>query len=81
LEASLLTVETGMTPSQLEGVVAAARVHELQQRVPALSRGEGLLTTAFDHYRPIRGETPRRPRTDRDPLNRREYLRQVLLGF
>ena len=81
LEASLLTVATRITSSQLEGDVAAARVHELQQRLPALTRGEGVLTTAFDHYRPVRGEPPRRPRRDRDPLNRGEYLRQVLLGF
>jgi ribosomal protection tetracycline resistance protein len=47
--------------SQLEGDIAAARVHELQQRMPALTRGEGVLTTAFDHYRPIRGEPPSRP--------------------
>jgi len=53
----------------------------LQQRMPGLTRGEGVLTSAFDHYRPIRGESPSRPRTDPDPLNRGEYLRQILPRF
>jgi ribosomal protection tetracycline resistance protein len=56
-------------------------MNALQQMVPALTRGEGVMTSVFDHYRPIRGEPPRRPRTDRDPLNRGEYLRQVLPRF
>ena len=70
LEGSLSSVATRVTSSQLEGDIAAARVHELQQRIPALTRGEGVLTSTFDHYRPIRGEPPSRPRTDPDPLNR-----------
>ncbi|OIK04122.1 elongation factor G [Streptomyces monashensis] len=59
----------------LEGRLPAARVHELQQRLPGLTRGEGALETAFDHYAPIaRGAVPERPRTDHNPLNRKEYL-------
>jgi ribosomal protection tetracycline resistance protein len=81
LEASLLTVGTRVRSSQLEGDIAAARLHELQQSMPGLTRGEGVLTSAFDHYRPMRGKPPSRPRTDRDPLNRGEYLRQVLPRF
>ena len=38
----------------LEGEVPAAHVHALQQRLPALSRGEGVLESAFDHHRPRR---------------------------
>jgi ribosomal protection tetracycline resistance protein len=81
LEGSLTSVGTRVTSSQLEGDIAAARVHELQQQMPGLTRGEGVLTSAFDHYRPIRGEPPSRPRTDPDPLNRGEYLRQILPRF
>jgi ribosomal protection tetracycline resistance protein len=81
LEAQPRTATTQATLSQLEGDIAAARVNELQQMLPALTRGEGVLASAFDHYRPFRGEPPSRPRTDRDPLNRGEYLRQVLPGF
>lgn len=58
----------------LEGEIPAARVHELQQQLPALTRGEGVLETAFDSYRAVVGTVPDRPRTDRNPLNRKEYL-------
>ncbi|MEU7300381.1 translation factor GTPase family protein [Streptomyces sp. NPDC007206] len=62
----------------LRGTVPAARVHELEQRLPGLTRGEGALETAFDHYAPVtRGTVPRRPRTDHNPLNRKEYLLNV----
>jgi ribosomal protection tetracycline resistance protein len=61
----------------LDGEVAAARVHDLEQQLPALTRGEGVAESAFDHYRPVRGTPPTRPRTDRNPLNRKEYLLQV----
>lgn len=61
----------------LEGEIPAAQVHELQQRLPALTRGEGVLVCAFDRYHPVAGEVPSRPRTDHDPLNRKEYLLHV----
>ncbi|MQA80741.1 MAG: GTP-binding protein [Streptosporangiales bacterium] len=61
----------------LEGDIPAARVHELQQQLPGLSRGEGVLESAFDRYEPVRGTTPSRPRSDNDPLNRKEYLLKV----
>jgi ribosomal protection tetracycline resistance protein len=80
LDAAPHTVATGSS-WQLEGNVAAAKVHEVQQRLPGLTRGEGVMTAAFDHYRPMRGESPSRPRTDRDPRNRAEYLRAVLRRF
>ncbi|MFB7508094.1 GTP-binding protein, partial [Streptomyces broussonetiae] len=63
----------------LEGTVPAARVHELEQRLPGLTRGEGELETAFDHYAPVaRGAVPERPRTDHNPLHRKEYLLNVM---
>jgi ribosomal protection tetracycline resistance protein len=58
----------------LEGEVPAARVHELQQQVPALTRGEGVLECAFERYQPVGGAIPTRPRTDHNPLDRKEYL-------
>ena len=61
----------------LEGEIPAARVHELQQLLPALTRGEGVLEWDFDHYQPVRGTIPTRPRTDHDPLNRKDYLLHV----
>jgi ribosomal protection tetracycline resistance protein len=62
----------------LEGEIPAARVHELQQQLPALTRGEGVLDSAFDHYEPVRGARPTRPRSDHNPLNRKEYLLHVV---
>ena len=62
---------------RLEGDIRAARVHELQQSLPALTRGEGVMEAAFDHYRPIRGPFPVRPRMGADPLDRKEYLRRL----
>jgi ribosomal protection tetracycline resistance protein len=52
-------------------------VHELQQQLPGLTRGEGVLESAFDRYRPVRGQVPDRPRSDHNPLDRKEYLLQV----
>ncbi|MFE9861738.1 GTP-binding protein [Streptomyces sp. NPDC005506] len=58
----------------LQGEIPAARVHELHQQLPALTRGEGVLETSFDSYRAVVGTAPDRPRTDHNPLNRKEYL-------
>jgi ribosomal protection tetracycline resistance protein len=58
----------------LEGDIPAAGVHELQRRLAAPTRGEGLLDSAFARYEPVRGTIPTRPRTDRNPLDREEYL-------
>src|SRR6266542_4403832 len=61
----------------LEGEIPAARVHELQQQLRGLTRGEGMLEFAFDHYEPVRDAIPTRPRTDHNPLSRKEYLLHV----
>ena len=61
----------------LEGAVPAARVARFQQYVPGLTRGEGILECTFDRYEPISGTFPTRPRTDLNPLNRKEYLLHV----
>ncbi|MEV4176466.1 translation factor GTPase family protein [Nonomuraea sp. NPDC049709] len=64
--------------SLVEGEIPAARVHELEQQLPSLTRGEGVLECDFDRYRPVRGPVPQRPRTDHNPLNRKEYLLHVV---
>jgi ribosomal protection tetracycline resistance protein len=62
----------------VEGDIPAARVNQLRRQLPALSRGEGVLETAFDRYEPVGGEEPpSRPRTDVSPLDRKEYLLRV----
>jgi ribosomal protection tetracycline resistance protein len=63
--------------ARLAGTLPAARVHRLRQELPARTSGEGLLDTRFDHYAPVRGATPRRSRTEPDPMNRKEYLLRV----
>jgi ribosomal protection tetracycline resistance protein len=61
----------------LEGDIPATRVHALRQQIPPLTRGEGVVESAFDRYRPVQGPVPTRPRTDDNPLNRDEYLHRV----
>ncbi|MGW4910484.1 GTP-binding protein [Streptomyces sp. NPDC004270] len=62
----------------LEGAVPAGRVHRLEQLLPGLTRGEGELESAFDHYAPVsHGTVPERARTDHNPLSRKEYLLNV----
>jgi len=62
----------------LEGEIPAARVNDLERQLPALTRGEGvLLECVFDRYEPVRGEIPTRPRSDHNPLDRKEYLLRV----
>ncbi|MFE0256821.1 GTP-binding protein [Streptomyces sp. NPDC059010] len=69
------STETRGASCVLEGSVPAAHVHELEQQLPGLTRGEGELESAFDHYAPAPRDTvPERRRTDLNPLNRKEYL-------
>jgi ribosomal protection tetracycline resistance protein len=63
--------------SVLEGHIPAACVRELQVQLPALTAGEGVLESAFDHCRPVRGRPPARPRSDFNPLDREAYLLAV----
>jgi ribosomal protection tetracycline resistance protein len=62
----------------LEGELPAARVDQLQRELPAPTRGEGVLESAFDHYQPVRDLAPTRPRTDHDPLDRKAYLLHLM---
>ena len=59
-------------------MIPAANVHALEQQLPTLTSGEGVLESAFDHYEPVSGPTPTRPRTDHNPLSRKEYLLHVV---
>ncbi|MFE0380225.1 GTP-binding protein [Streptomyces inhibens] len=78
LHAVVRAPEMRGTACLLEGEIPAARVHELGRRLPGLTRGEGAVECVFDRYRPVRGAIPTRPRTDHDPLHRKEYLLQVV---
>jgi ribosomal protection tetracycline resistance protein len=61
----------------LDGEIPAAQVRALEEQLPGLTRGEGVLEAAFGRYKPVRGDVPERPRTDHNPLNREEYLLRV----
>ncbi|MGC5311773.1 GTP-binding protein [Micromonospora zamorensis] len=72
------TDTTGQGASYLvQGEIPAGLVHALERRLPALTRGEGVLETEFDCYRPVRGPAPVRTRWDNNPLDRKEYLLAV----
>ncbi len=62
----------------LEGRIPASQVHALERALPSLTRGEGSLTTAFDHYQQVSGGVPSRPRSDHKPLDRKAYLLRVI---
>jgi ribosomal protection tetracycline resistance protein len=62
---------------RLHGEIRAARLHDLQSRLPDLTRGEGVLESTFGGYRPVGGHPPSRPRTDHNPLDRADYLRRL----
>jgi ribosomal protection tetracycline resistance protein len=72
--ARLGAVPLSAGPAGVRGEIPAAQVDELRRRLPGLTRGEGVLDAEFDHYAPVRGPAPARPRTGRNPLDRKEYL-------
>ena len=73
-----LTTETAGDTSVVEAELAAAQVHPVQRRLPGLTRGEGVLEARFDRYEPVHGRPPRRARWDHNPLNRKQYLQEVV---
>jgi len=75
--ARLRAVPLSTGVAALDGIIPAVTVYELQQLLPSLTRGEGVLESAFDHYAEVRGAVPERPRLDHNPLNRKEYLLRV----
>jgi ribosomal protection tetracycline resistance protein len=46
--------------STVEAIVPAARVSDLQRRLPGLTHGEGVLESTFAGYQPVLGEQPAR---------------------
>ncbi|MFL6017921.1 MAG: GTP-binding protein [Gaiellaceae bacterium] len=44
----------------IETLLPAARAHELQQRLPSLTGGEGVFESKFAGYEPVSGTAPRR---------------------
>jgi ribosomal protection tetracycline resistance protein len=56
-------------------LVQAGRVHEVQNRIPGLTGGEGVFETTFAGYHPVIADPPpSRRRTLPNPFNRVLYL-------
>ena len=60
--------------STIATVLPAARVQDLQRKLPALTGGEGVLESDFGGYQPVSGAPPTRRRMTVNPLNREEYM-------
>jgi ribosomal protection tetracycline resistance protein len=60
--------------SHISAVLPVARVRLLQNRLPGLSMGEGILETRFGGYQPIGEHPPTRPRSGPSPLDRDAWL-------
>ncbi len=60
--------------STIETVMPAARAHDLQRQLPALTGGEGVLESDFVGYQPVSGTAPIcRRRAAANPLNGKEH--------
>jgi ribosomal protection tetracycline resistance protein len=56
-------------------LVHAGRVHEVQNRIPGLTGGEGVFEASFAGYHPVTAEPPPSRRRSRpNPFQRRQYL-------
>ncbi len=64
--------------SVLTGTIPASAVHEISQKLPKLTRGEGLFVTEFESYEPYPGTPPVRTRHGVDPYNREQYMLHAL---
>ena len=60
--------------TKASAVLAVAQVRLLQNRLPGLSMGEGVLETRPGGYQPVGENPPRRPRSGPSPLDRDAWL-------
>lgn len=61
----------------VEGTIPARTVQKLEQRLPGLSQGEGVMVTRFHGFQPVVGPVPSRRRSDLNPVDRAEYMLRV----
>lgn len=59
----------------LIGTVPVRHVRTLATALPDLTRGEAILTVEHDHFRPVVGAPPERPRVGPDPLDSTIWFR------
>jgi len=67
--------------ARLEGTMASAIIPGIQQQLPGLTSGAGIMESSFDHYAPAVGPQRFRPRLGADPFNRSEYLLRMRRHF
>jgi ribosomal protection tetracycline resistance protein len=60
LDAAVETPFLKGTLSMIEAVLPAARAQDLQQQLPGLTGGEGVLDSSFAGYQPVSGDQPSR---------------------
>jgi ribosomal protection tetracycline resistance protein len=66
---------SGETRTTIVALVQAGRVHEVQNRIPGLTGGEGVFESSFAGYHPVLTEPPpSRRRTRPNPFSRTAYL-------
>jgi ribosomal protection tetracycline resistance protein len=53
----------------ITGTLPARQVRSLATALPDPTRGEAVLSVEHDHYRPVSGTPPERPRVGPDPLD------------
>jgi len=58
----------------VQAVLPLGRVRTLQQQLPGLSMGEGILESRPGGYQPIGDNPPKRPRSGPSPLDRDAWL-------
>nr|WP_064249559.1 TetM/TetW/TetO/TetS family tetracycline resistance ribosomal protection protein [Rhizobium leguminosarum]OAP90469.1 GTP-binding protein [Rhizobium leguminosarum] len=60
--------------ARLEGTIASAMIQSVQQQLPGLTSGTGIMEASFDHYAPMAGPPRSRQRSGPDPFKPVEYL-------
>jgi ribosomal protection tetracycline resistance protein len=65
---------TANAVTRIAATMPVARVRLLQQQLPGLSMGEGVLETRPGGYQPIGDDPPTRPRSRPSPLDREAWL-------
>jgi ribosomal protection tetracycline resistance protein len=74
LGARILGQHTGQRTT-IVALVQAGRVHEVQNRLPGLTGGEGVIETSFGGYVPVSSDPPPSRRRSRpNPFDRETYL-------
>jgi ribosomal protection tetracycline resistance protein len=69
LEGTITNTRPGHDRIMITGTLPARQVRSLATALPDPTRGEAVLSVEHDHYRPVSGTPPERPRVGPDPLD------------